>query len=431
MKKYDSILSSMAIQQLTPDIAREKTVIIRTDFNVPLTHKAGKTTVADDRRIGNALQTIQTVIEAKGKAIIISHLGRPKNKPDDKLSLRPVAEKLERLLDKPVKFASDCVGEVTENSVAQLQPGEVLVLENLRFHEGEKKNHVGFAKQLAAHADIYVNEAFSTAHRSHASIVGIPKYLPSYAGLDFIKEVESLAQLMEKPKRPFVMVIGGAKISDKVAAVEHLTKIADVVLVGGGVANNFLKADGIDIEKSYVQDVPAGEKKLSSYIEVADDLIQQTRHERMLKDGYIPLPKIIYPIDVIAAHSPESTKTKTIEFFTQDYTEYKGNGDMFLDIGPQTTRLFRELILQAGTVFWNGPMGVFEQDAFATGTREVAQAVAKTTAVTILGGGDTLSAIKNFGLEGRFDHVSAAGGAALEFLSGKVLPGVKVLKAKK
>lgn len=421
----------MAIQQITSGAVRDKTVIVRTDFNVPLTQTGKKTTVTDDRRIRIALPTIQLITEAKGKAVIISHLGRPKNSPDDKLSLRPVAEELSRLLDQPVAFAADCVGEQAERAVAKLEPGSVLVLENLRFHAGEKKNQADFARQLASLADVYVNEAFSTAHRSHASIVGIPKYLPSFAGLDFMKEVESLAQLMENPKRPFVMVIGGAKISDKVAAVEHLTKIADVVLVGGGVANNFLKADGIDIEKSYLQDVPADEKKLSSYIEVADELIQQTRHERMLKDGYIPLPKIIYPIDVIAARTPESTKTKTIEFFSNDYTEYQANGDMFLDIGPQTTRLFRELILQAGTVFWNGPMGVFENAAFATGTREVAQAVAKTTATTILGGGDTLSAIKKFKLEGRFDHVSAAGGAALEFLSGKVLPGVEVLRSKK
>jgi len=417
----------MHIRSLTPGAAKGKTALIRTDFNVPLEHSSGKTTVADDRRIRASVATIQTVIDAGGRAVIISHLGRPKGESDPKFSLRPVVETLSNLLKKPVHFAEDCVGPTAREAVDALQPGEVLILENVRFHEGEKKNHASFAKQLAALAEIYVNEAFSASHRSHASIVGVTQLLPSFAGHAFMKEVESLTQLMENPKRPFVMVIGGAKISDKVAAVEHLTKIADVVLVGGGVANNFLKADGIDIEKSYMQDVSPDEKKLSSYVEVADQLMEETSGERILKDGYIPLPKIIYPLDVVAARSPESTKTQIVEFFSKDYSDSQADGEMFLDIGPQTIKLFRELILQAGTVFWNGPMGVFEQKAFEDGTREVAQAIARSSAQTILGGGDTLAAARQFGLEDRYDYVSAAGGAALEFLSGKTLPGVEVL----
>ncbi|MBD3279241.1 MAG: phosphoglycerate kinase, partial [Candidatus Pacebacteria bacterium] len=410
-------------------LAAQKKVLIRADYNVPFAYHQNHTEVADDNRIKVSLPTLKLLVEAKAKLILMTHLGRPGGQVDPKLSAQPVAKHLQKLIDKPVKFVADCVGPKVEAAVEKLQPGEILLLENLRFYPQEKQNNAKFSKQLASLADLYVNEAFSTAHRDHASITGVSKLLPSYAGLGFEKEVEALSMLMENPKRPFVMVVGGAKISDKVAALTNLTKIADVVLVGGGVANNFLKADGYDVASSYLQDTPADLKKKGvSYVEVAKKIIAESKTDRLLKDGYIPLPKIVYPIDVIAARSSKSRKTQQLNLIN-GYEKSVKHELMYLDIGEKTIRLFQELILQAKTVFWNGPMGVFEKKLFAHGTQEIARAIAKSSATTIIGGGDTIAAIRQFDLEDRYDYVSAAGGASLEFLSGKVLPGVKAVQA--
>ncbi|MBD3250053.1 MAG: phosphoglycerate kinase [Candidatus Pacebacteria bacterium] len=408
---------------------QNKTVLVRVDYNVPLHQINKKIEVVDDSRIKASLATIELLLKARAKIILISHLGRPGGQVKPELSLKPVAEHLARLIGQPVEFAADCVGDAANKAAQDLQPGQILLLENLRFHQQEKKNDLKFSKQLARLAEVYVNEAFSTCHRSHASIVGVAEWLPSYPGLALVKEVEALTSLMNNPERPFVMVVGGAKISDKIDAVTNLSKIANAVLVGGGVANNFLKADGYEIANSYLQDVPADLKKNKiSYVEVAREIIDQNKTQRVLKDGYIPLPKIIYPIDVIAAKSLDSKKTSVVNLFNGEACQVKKD-QMFLDIGPKTVRLFQEVILHAKTVFWNGPMGVFEQDQFAQGTREVARTIAKAGAMTILGGGDTISAINQFGLADRYDYVSAAGGASLEFLSGKELPGIKSLKS--
>lgn len=426
----------MELRHLTPTVITGKTVIVRVDFNVPLEKKGpqGHPTVADDNRLRQALETIIFLRDRQAKVLLISHLGRPKNQPDQRLSLKPIVPALEELLHSPVSFISDCVGSEVKSQVNNLQPGQVAILENLRFHPGEKENDPDFSRQLAELADIYVNEAFSTSHRAHASVLGISKYLPSYAGFAFIKEVETFNQLMTAPQRPFVMVIGGAKISDKVAAVEHLTKIADAVLVGGGVANNFLKAEGFEIANSYLQDAPADLKKQGvDYVEVAEELIEETKQNRMMIDGYIPLPKIIYPTDVIAAETMDSHKGELVELVNADDDEMskqRKNKLMYLDIGPKTTKLFIEVLLQAGTIFWNGPMGVFENKAFAEGTKAIAMAIAKSGATTVLGGGDTIAAVRANKLEGRYDYISAAGGAALDYLSGKMLPGVEPLLTK-
>jgi len=419
------------LQRLTSSIIKNKKVLVRADLDVPLEEKNGKLQVADDNRLQLAKDTITFITEHQGVCILIGHLGRPEKK-DPQKSFKPVANHLSQLLNQPVIFIDDCIGDAVQKQIEHQPPGSVIVLENLRYYSEEQANDAHFAKQLASLADVYVNEAFSTSHRTHASIVGIPTYLPAYAGFNLAKEVETFSNLMTKPKRPFVMIVGGAKISDKVEAIEHLTSIADVVLVGGGVANNFLKADGFDVQKSYLQDTPADlKKKGTDYIEAAAEMIHDTKQDRLLKDGYIPLPKIIYPIDVIAATSPKSKSGKVIELVNGNHHEATKKGLMYLDIGPKTIKLFQEIILQAGTVFWNGPMGVFENKAFANGTREIGQTVAKATATTILGGGDTIGAINDFKLNGRFDYVSGAGGAALEFLSGKMLPGIKPLLKRK
>ncbi|MGD9129617.1 MAG: phosphoglycerate kinase [Candidatus Woesebacteria bacterium] len=414
----------LKLKILSPQDIQNKTVLLRADYNVPLKEKNGKIIISDDKRIQDSLETINFLLKSNAKIVIISHLGRPAGKAKKELSLKPIAKHLASLLKKSVKFIDDCIGDEVESQIKAAQNGEILLLENLRFYPEEKKNNQQFAKQLAKLADIYVNEAFSTSHRSHASFVAVTKYLPSYPGFVLKKEVEALSSLMTQPRRPFIIVIGGAKISDKVAAIEHLAKIADAVLVGGGVANNFLKAEGFDISKSYLQDAPADLKKQGvDYVEIAEELIEDTKQERLLKDNYIPLPKIIYPTDVLAARSVNSKKIVSIDLVD----DHPHKNLMYLDIGKKTIRLFKELILQAQTIFWNGPMGVFENELFAKGTREIAKAIAKSSATTILGGGDTIAAIKKFKLEHRFDYVSAAGGSALEFLSGKMLPGIKPL----
>ncbi len=418
----------MKLPTLTASAVKNKTVLVRTDYNVPLKKSGSGWSVADDMRIKASLDTISFLLEHNAKVVLISHLGRPGGELNPDYSLKPVAKVLSDALGKPVAFVPDCIGDETHTQIEAAEPGSILLLENLRFHYDEAKNEAGFVKKLAKLADVYVNDAFSAAHREHASIVGVPKHLPSFAGKAFAKEVEMLGTLMHEPKRPFVMVIGGAKISDKVAAVEHLTTIADAVLVGGGVANNFLKADGFDVAKSYLQDTPADQKKRGiDYVDKAEELLADTKQERLLIDDYIPVPKILYPLDVIAAASPEKQSGRTIELVNGNHKHAQAEGLMYLDIGPKTIRLYREILLQAGTIFWNGPMGVFENATFADGTKEVARAIAKSGATTILGGGDTIAAIRKFELENRFDYVSAAGGASLEFLSGKMLPGIKAL----
>lgn len=410
------------------DIA-QKRVIVRVDYNVPLKEVAGKLVVADDRRLRASLDTISFLIQNQAKVILISHLGRPAGTVEPAMSLAPVAEYLNAELRLPVSFVGDCVGETAATAVQQLNPGSVVLLENLRFYVQEEDNDATFAQQLASHADVYINDAFSVSHRTHSSTVGITQYLPSFAGFNLGKEVSTLNTLLTEPKRPFYIVVGGAKISDKVDTLSNLAKIADGVLVGGGVANVFLKAEGIETHHSYLEDAPIDDQKKGvNYLQVADHLIEESKTDKILKDGYIPLPKVIYPVDVVAAPTPDSTETQIIDL-SHDAADTPDDKDlMYLDIGPKTSRLYAELIKQAGSVFWNGPMGVFEKEAFKAGTTAIAQALAESPAVSVLGGGDTVAAVEQLQLQNKYTFVSTAGSAGLEFLAGKELPGLTPLR---
>lgn len=423
----------MRLQKVTAQAVQDKTVVVRVDYNVALT-KDSPPKVKEDRRMRDSLETLQFLIGHNAKIVLLAHLGRPDGKKVPKYSLEPVAAHLEKLLKHPVTFVPETTGKLVKDAIAGATPGSVLLLENLRFNPEETDNDPKFAKELASLGDVFVNEAFSASHRSHASIVGIAKHLPAYAGFSLEREASTLASLMDAPKKPFVVVLGGAKISDKVGALEHLSKLADIVLIGGAIANNFLKAEGFEIYRSFVEektDVKDGEPE--DYTQVAAELIDEYKTEKVLKDGYIPLPKIIYPIDVVAAPSLETESENQVQDIdlSHDMADTDENKKLlYLDIGPKTRKLFTEIIAKAGTVFWNGPMGVWENPLFASGSRSVAKAIVSSDARTILGGGDTIAAAHHFHYEYKFDYISAAGGAALEFLSGTTLPGLEPLEKK-
>jgi 3-phosphoglycerate kinase len=415
----------MKLKNLPSSKVAGKKFIVRVDYNVPV--KNGE--IQDSKRVEISTEMIKFLLENGAKQVfLMSHRGRPhveesweKTITTNKdLSLKIIIPILEKKLGIGVGFCSDL------KSGCEASEEKVVLLENLRFDKGEKKNSKEFAQKLAKLADIYVNDAFSTSHRAHASFAAISELLPSYAGTSLINEVKMLSKLTQDPKKPFVIIVGGAKISDKVSAIENLAKIADTVLVGGGVANNFLKADGFNVAKSYLQDVPADVKKQGvDFVKFADKLLDTNQQEHTLIDDFIPLPKIIYPIDVMVAKNPEAKKSKVVNLMDCEGENCHDKDDMFLDIGPKTIKLFSKVLSGAKTIFWNGPMGVFENEVFAGGTKKIAQAVAKSGAQSILGGGETISAVKKFGLRDEYTYVSTSGGASLEFLSGKELPGLK------
>jgi phosphoglycerate kinase len=382
------------------DVAGKK-VLVRVDFNVPQDKQTGE--ITDDTRIKAALPTIEYLMERKAKVILCSHLGRPKGVTPE-LTLKPVAQRLGKLLGRPVQIAGDCVGPRAEGAVAVLKDGEVLLLENLRFHEEEEKNDPAFAKSLASLAEIYVNDAFGTAHRAHASTAGVAKYLPAVAGLLMEKELEYLGKALAKPKRPFTMIVGGAKVSDKITMLENILPKVDALLIGGGMANTFLKAQGCDVGKSKVE---------NEQLDFARGLVAKAKEKGV---------HLLLPIDAVAAEKFEAgspNQTVPVDKVPKDW--------QLLDIGPQTVKRFSEEIKKAHTVVWNGPLGVFEFPAFARGTQAIASLLAKLDATTIIGGGDTAAAVERQGLAGKMTHVSTGGGASLEFLEGKTLPGVAAL----
>jgi len=378
-----------------------KRVLVRVDFNVPI--KDGK--VGDDTRIRAALPTVNYLLDHGAIVILCSHLGRPKGKPDPKYSLRPVAIHLEEIMGRPVAFAEDCIGPVAEAAAGALKAGEILILENTRFHPEEEKNDPGMARKLASLADLYVNDAFGSAHRAHASTEGVAHFIPAVAGLLLEREIRYLGQAVANPRRPFIAILGGAKISDKIGVIKHLLSVADAVLIGGGMANTFLKARGVGVGDSLVEDEALG---------TAADL---------LKEGgsCLHLPEDIVIGDRFEANA--ASKIMAVGPVPQ--------GWRILDIGPQTVKAYAKVISKAGTVVWNGPMGVFEFPRFAVGTNAIARAVAANrTATSIIGGGDSVSAINQAGVADQITHISTGGGASLEFLEGKKLPGVEALTDK-
>jgi phosphoglycerate kinase len=376
---------------------RGKRVLVRVDFNVPLDQ--GK--VADDTRIRAALPTIQYLMEHGARVILMSHLGRPKGKVKEELRLTPVAERLSELLDKPVAMAVDCVGEEVETAVDRLRPGDVLLLENLRFHPGEEANDPEFVSRLVSLGQVYVNDAFGTAHRAHASTEGVAHRLPAVAGFLMEKELNFLSKALENPEPPFVAILGGAKISDKIGVVDNLLGRVDALLIGGGMANTFLKAQGYQVGQSLVE-----EESLPLALELLD------------KAGR----KLVLPMDVVVADKFDAeAQSKTV-----------GVGEVpaewrILDIGPATVERFAQELYTAKTVVWNGTMGVAEFPRFAAGTQAIIEMLAESQAVTIVGGGDTAAAVQQAGLVEKMTHVSTGGGASLELLEGKTLPGVAAL----
>jgi len=381
---------------------RGKRVIIRVDFNIPLDDSLQ---ITDDSRIRAALPTINHTIDEGGSVILCSHLGRPNGKPCPELSLAPVAKRLRRFLGKDVIFTSDCVGPKVKNLVSQMKPGDVLLLENLRFHPGEEANDEQFASELASLGDVYINEAFGTAHRSHASIAGIPKFIKtSAAGYLMKREVEYLEGAVENPVRPFVAILGGAKVSGKIGVIENLGKKVDKVIIGGGMAFTFIKALGMEIGRSLVEE---------DMLDFAKS-IQQHAIDRGVK--------FYLPVDcVIAASLDPGAETKIVT--TQEIPE----GWYGLDIGPASVKLFSEAVQNAKTILWNGPMGMFERDAFARGTQAMAHAVANAYALTIVGGGDTALAVHRAGETDSMSFISTGGGAALQLLEKGEMPGLAAL----
>jgi len=398
-------MTKLTIQDLD---LRGKRVFIRVDFNVPL--KDG--VVTDDTRIRETLPTLKLAMEKGGRLVLASHLGRPKGGPDAKYSLKPAAKKLEELLGKPVAFAADCVGPDAEAKSKALKDGDVLVLENVRFHPEEEKNDERFSKQLAALCDgVFVCDAFGSAHRAHASVVGITKFVKqAAAGLLMEKELAYIGKAVSNPTRPFVAILGGAKVSDKIEVVENLMKIADAMLIGGGMAYTFLKAQGVCIGKSLVE-----EDKL----DLARKILADVKRENF---------KLLLPLDnVVTPEFKADAPTKIVEVSAIPADQ------MGLDIGPKTIAAYSAEIAKSKTIVWNGPMGVFEMPAFAKGTLAIAQAVAAATtagAISIVGGGDSVAAIHQSGLAGKISHISTGGGASLEFLGGRKLPGVEALSNK-
>jgi phosphoglycerate kinase len=377
-----------------------KKVIVRVDFNVPI--KEGK--ISDDTRITAALPTINYLLDHGASVILMSHLGRPKTKDDLQFSLKPVAEHLATLISAPVKFAADSRGEIAKEAAAALKPGEVLVLENTRFYPEESKNDAQMSQDLASLADLYVNDAFGSAHRAHSSTAGIADYLPSAAGFLMEKEIKYLGNAIADPVRPFVAILGGAKISDKIGVIENLLTKADKILIGGGMANTFLAAKGYDMADSLVE---------TEVLDTAKDLLSRSGD------------KLLLPVDMVLGNAFDAEAEKR----TVPLDDVPAGWRM-LDIGPLTVDIFGDEIMGAGTVVWNGPMGVFEFPRFAEGTFGVARAVASSNAVSIIGGGDSVSAINQSGLSDQITHISTGGGASLEMLEGLELPGLAVLDDK-
>ena len=381
-----------------------KKVFIRVDYNVPMDENLN---ITNDKRITATLPTLNYLLEQNAAIIIACHLGRPKGERVAKFSVKPVVARLSELLGREVKFAEDCVGEVAEKAAADLKPGEVLLLENLRYHSEEEKNDPTFSKQLASLADVAVNDAFGVSHRAHASVEGITKHVEMVAGFLMEKEIKFIGQTLANPQHPFVAIIGGAKVSDKIGVIDNMIDKVDTIIIGGGMANTFNAAKGYGVGKSLCE---------TDKFELALSLLKKAEAKGV---------KVVLPVDVVIADKFAADANTKIVPADQIDPEW-----MSLDSGPKTTELYQAALKDAKTVVWNGPMGVFEFDPFAKGTEAVAKAVADSAAISIVGGGDSISALKKTGLSDKITHISTGGGATLEFLEGKVLPGIAAIADK-
>jgi 3-phosphoglycerate kinase len=383
---------------------KDKKVLMRVDFNVPLDDKGG---IADDSRIRAVLPTIKYILEKRARLIIMSHLGRPNGKTREELRMTPVGRRLEEMLYRPVKKLDSCIGPEVRKAVREMSPGEVILLENLRFHKEETENDQEFARQLSMLGDLFVNDAFGTCHRSHASTEGVTRYLPSVAGLLVEKEIEYFEKINSSPERPFVLVLGGAKVYDKMPVLENMLPKVNKILIGGGMAYTFLRQTGVNIGSSlYEKDVA----------DVAGAVLEKATTAGV---------ELVLPVDHIICDNIDSAENiKTTE------NAHIEEGFLGADIGPNTIGLFREKLHDAKTIVWNGPMGVFEKDQFSRGTREIAEAIAESSAVSVVGGGDSAAAAMKYGIQDRISHISTGGGASLEYLEGKVLPGIAALEDK-
>jgi len=384
---------------------RDKKVLVRCDFNVPQDEDGN---ITDNRRIVSSLKTINYLLDNNAKVILCSHLGRPKGEFNEKYTLKPVAEELSKLLGKKVKISKDVIGEDTKKLVSELQSGEAILLENVRFHKEEEKNDREFSKELASLAEIYVNDAFGTAHRAHSTTAGVTEFLPSVSGFLLKKEIEFLSNVLESPERPFVAILGGKKVSDKINVIENLLEKVDSLIIGGGMAYTFLKAQGYEVGASICE-----EDKL----DLAKGLLKKAEEKNV---------KFILPVDVHVAKEFDET-SESMYVSSAEIPE----GFMGLDAGPKSVELYKEVLKNAKTVVWNGPLGVFEMDKFATATNDIAKVLAELNdCVTVIGGGDSAAAIEKIGLSDKMTHISTGGGASLELLEGKELPGLVALNDK-
>ena len=395
----------MALRTIDQIPLKDRRVFIRVDFNVPMDERG---TVTDATRIENAVPTIRHAVQHGARVILASHLGRPKGKIDGRYSLAPVARRLTEIMGIPVGMAEDCIGQKVAKRIDGMNGGDVLLLENLRFHPGEEANDASFAKELAAIADVYINDAFGAAHRAHASTAGIVKHMDVVgAGFLMKKEIDCLERAIANPERPFIMILGGAKVSDKIGIIAHLLRNVTTLLIGGGMAYTFLKAEGIEVGRSLVE----------------EDQVDQAR--RTASEAARQGITLLLPVDHVVADRFDSTATKKIVPNGSVPPEW-----VAMDIGPETVRTFSEEIGKAKTIVWNGPMGVFEMEPFAEGTVAIARVVAQSRAFSIVGGGDTVAAVKMAGAAEGISHISTGGGATLEFLEGKDLPGIEALRQK-
>ena len=394
-------VNTMQLNTIKEADLKGKRVVIRVDFNVPLKNGV----VTDNTRIKAALPTVKYILDQGASLVVMSHFGRPKGQKNPDFSMAPIAKEFEKLLGQPVKLAPDVIGSEVEAEVKALKPGEVLLLENVRFYKEEEANDPEFAKKLASYGDIYCNDAFGTAHRAHASTEGVSHYLPSYAGFLIEKEVKFMAPLLENPEKPFVAIIGGSKVSSKITVLESLVKTCDTIVIGGGMAYTFQSVLGNSIGKSLFE---------PDYVDTAKEFLAKAKEKGV---------KVILPVDNVCAKEFSEDAEPILVDSTAISDDLMG-----MDIGPKTVKLIVDALKDAKSVVWNGPMGVFEFASFAKGTEEVAKALAQCGGTTVVGGGDSVAAINKFGLADKISHVSTGGGASLEFLEGKVLPGIKALE---